>query len=109
MDHRGRRQAPYEAAYLLGAWATANLSWVRGTAALRGAGLDFLELPATLAFDVIYSLLLEETQEAVDAREKLNERLDNVGIGGRPDRATWGLLPSHQQQMRRAAAAAGQA
>jgi hypothetical protein len=52
---------------------------------------------------VIYSLAVEDTKEAAQARDKLTERLDSMGVGGRPDRATWGLLPSHQRQMRKAA------
>lgn len=72
----------------------------------------FDRLPATLAFDLIYSLLLEETQENVDRREHLDEQLASfsfpiaAGTTDRSDRdaraATWGRTPAQQRAMRRA-------
>jgi hypothetical protein len=66
--------------------------------------MNLAELPAPLMFDVIYTLALEDTKEAKEAREKLDALLDRQS-GGKPDRATWGRLP-HQQRAMRAAATA---
>lgn len=55
---------------------------------------------------MIYCLLVEDTKEAKEHREKLDALLDSHS-GGKPDRATWGRLPHHQRAMRAAEAAAG--
>jgi hypothetical protein len=54
--------------------------------------------------DVIESLALEDTQEALRAREALNAKLDSLAASptGKPDRATWGRLPAQQRAMRAA-------
>lgn len=62
-------------------------------------GQDLLGLPASLAFDVLYCLALEEDKEKVERRQDLDAKLDSVGAGA-PDRETWGKLPSHQRQMK---------
>jgi hypothetical protein len=68
------------------------------------AGRDLLHLPATLMLHVIYSLMLEQTQELVEARERLDAKLNSLVVGrgsdGKPDRATWGKLPHQQAAMR---------
>jgi hypothetical protein len=61
--------------------------------------------------------VLDDTQEAVERREQLNDQLaefhmpTTMGAGDRADRdaraATWGLLPGHQRGMRRAVEAGG--
>jgi hypothetical protein len=68
---------------------------------------------------LIYCLLLDETQEVIDGRTKLDEQLAAFHLPERPGRAdrsdrdaraaTWGKLPAHQRAMRRAVDAAGQA
>ncbi len=66
--------------------------------------------------DLIYCLVLEETQEVVERREQLDEQLASfsfpIAAGtDRTDRnrlaATWGKLPAHQRAMRRAVEAGG--
>jgi hypothetical protein len=64
------------------------------------------DLPAPLLFDVIYALVCEDTREAKEHREKLDELLDRQSIGV-PDRATWGRLPHQQRAMAAATTAAG--
>lgn len=74
------------------------------------AGRDLLELPATLMLDVIYSLAVEDTREASDTRQRLDDRLAEAAarnVVGKPDRATWGQLPHQQAAMRAAQDAAG--
>lgn len=46
--------------------------------------------------------MLEETERKVERREELDDLLASYssGSGGKPDRATWGKLPSHQRAMR---------
>jgi hypothetical protein len=63
------------------------------------------DLPPALLFDLVYVLVLEDTKEAREHREKLDALLDQQNAGT-PDRATWGKLP-HQQRAMRAAAQAG--
>lgn len=73
-------------------------------------GRDLLTLPATLMLDVIYSLVLEQTEELTDARKRLNDHLSTVAartVTGAPDRSTWGRLPHQQAAMRAAQDAAG--
>lgn len=74
-------------------------------------GRDLLELPATLMLSVIYSLVLEDSKEAAEARRKLDEhllsRVVSSGSDGKPDRASWGKLPHQQAAMRAAQTAAG--
>lgn len=74
-------------------------------------GRDLLELPATLLFDVIYSLVLEDTRENAQHRNTLDAHLASVVVRtdatGKPDRATWGRLPHQQEAMRAAQSAAG--
>lgn len=75
---------------------------------MRSGILAFEELPATLAFDLLYCLLLEETKEGVERRQELDEHLSTYSVGAGPiDRATWGKLPAHQRAMRRAITAGG--
>lgn len=62
------------------------------------------ELPPSVYFDVIYVLVLEDTKEAKEGREKLDALLDRRSVG-KPDRDTWGRLP-HQQRAMRAASTA---
>lgn len=74
-------------------------------------GRELLSLPATLMFDVIYSLALEDTKHAQENRASLDAKLASLAVGrkgndGKPDRASWGRLP-HQQAAMRAAQAAG--
>jgi hypothetical protein len=73
----------------------------------------FEALPATLAFDLIYCLLLEESQDTLDRRNELDTQLASyvtpIEVGERSDRdrlaATWGKSPAQQRAMRRAIAA----
>lgn len=104
MAHGGVRGAPYEAAHVLASWAVANRSYVRGQIARSTGITDWLSAPATLLFDLIYCLLLEETDRRVERREDVDEQLASFGSssGGKPDRATWGRLPQHQRAMRSA-------
>jgi hypothetical protein len=75
----------------------------------------FEALPATLAFDLIYCLVLEETQETADRRTELDAQLASyvtqIDVGDRSDRdrlaATWGKLPAQQRAMRRAVEVGG--
>lgn len=55
--------------------------------------------------DVIYSLAVEDTKEAREARQSLDAQLDNFAASptGRPDRATWGRTPAQQRAMAAAA------
>lgn len=61
--------------------------------------------------DVIYSLVLEDTKEGMDARRRLDDHLLAQVVSGRhdgrPDRATWGRLPHQQAAMKAAQSAAG--
>lgn len=61
--------------------------------------------------DVIYSLVAEDTKEAVEARQRLDQhllsRVVTSGHDGKPDRATWGRLPHQQAAMKAAQSAAG--
>jgi hypothetical protein len=61
--------------------------------------------------DVIYSLVLEDTKEAVEARQRLDAHLLSKVVSnthdGKPDRATWGKLPHQQAAMKAAQTAAG--
>jgi hypothetical protein len=76
-------------------------------------------LPATLAFDLLYCLLLEEDEDNVERRGQLDEQLASfrfpaaAGPSDRSDRAaraaTWGKLPAQQRAMRRAQEAGGPA
>lgn len=74
-------------------------------------GRDLLSLPATLMLDVIYSLVLEDSKETIEARRRLDEHLlskvVSSGHDGKPDRATWGKLPHQQAAMKAATMAAG--
>lgn len=63
--------------------------------------LDLTALPATVLFDLVYCLVLEDDKEARERREKLDDTLASQSAG-RPDRATWGKLPAHQRAMRNA-------
>lgn len=65
-------------------------------------GADLLALPATLMIDVVYCLLLEERKERAEHRAELDRKLDSMekGLGGKPDRDTWGKLPHQQAAMR---------
>jgi hypothetical protein len=66
-------------------------------------------------FDLLYCLLLDETQDNVDRREELDAHLASyvspIEVGTRDDRdrlaATWGRTPAQQRAMRRAIAAGG--
>jgi hypothetical protein len=122
VDHRGRGATPYSEAHVLAAWAGSNRSYVEGKLAretLTAGARSFLELPATLAFDLLYCLLLEESEENVDRRGQLDEQLASftfptvAGPADRSDRArraaTWGRTPAQQRAMRRAAEAGGRA
>jgi hypothetical protein len=68
---------------------------------------DLTGLPATLLMDLVYCMVLEDTKEAKEAREKLDGILDSRSEDGKPDRATWGRLPHQQRRMRAAEEAAG--
>jgi hypothetical protein len=61
--------------------------------------------------DVIYSLAVQDTREAHDARRRLDDHLLSLVVGttpsGKPDRATWGRLPHQQEAMKAAQTAAG--
>lgn len=74
-------------------------------------GRDLLALPATLMFDVIYTLAAEDTKEASETRSRLDNHLAALAVGtatdGKPDRATWGRLPHQQAAMKAAQSAAG--
>lgn len=102
MADSGGRRPPYEAAYALWSWAAVNASWVRGQAALKAGLLDLDRLPATLLLDLIYCLVLEDSKEEQEKRDKLDATLDARSYGGRPNRETWGKLPAHQRAMRAA-------
>ena len=95
------RGAPYGAARTLWAWATVNAPWVRAQALVKLGCLHLPDLPATALWDLIYCLVLEDTKEARDHREKIDALLDSQSVG-RPDRATWGKLPAHQRAMKNA-------
>lgn len=56
------------------------------------------ELSPAQFLDVIYALILEDSKETKEAREKLDALLDRQSAG-RPDRDTWGRLPHHQRAM----------
>jgi hypothetical protein len=60
-----------------------------------------LAVPATLLFDLIYCLMLEETEKRVERRTEVDDLLASYGSssGGKPDRATWGKLAHHQRAM----------
>jgi hypothetical protein len=115
VDHRGGSEAPPSEAHVLGAWAIANLSYVRGSLARRAHIVDLDAAPATLVFDLLYCLLLDETQDNADRREELDTQLASfvlpVQVGDRDGReqlaATWGRTPAQQRAMRRAIAAGG--
>jgi hypothetical protein len=115
VDRRGGSEAPPSEAHVLGAWAIANLSYVRGKLAQRAQIGDLDAAPATLVFDLLYCLLLDETQDNVDRREELDAHLASyvspIEVGTRDDRdrlaATWGRTPAQQRAMRRAIAAGG--
>lgn len=68
---------------------------------------DLTGLPATLLMDLVYCMVLEDTKEAKEAREKLDGILTSHTEDGKPDRATWGRLPHQQKRMRAAEEAAG--
>jgi hypothetical protein len=68
--------------------------------------VDLADLPAPVLFDVVYALVCEDTKEAAEQRQKLDEVLDRQSVGV-PDRATWGKLPHQQRAMRAATTAAG--
>ncbi len=104
MADRAGRRAPYQAARLLWAWATVNAAWVGGTLALRAGLTDLDSLPPRVYFDLIYALVLEDTKEMKEGREKLDALLDRQSTG-KPDRETWGRLP-HQQRAMKAASEA---
>lgn len=60
--------------------------------------------------DVIYSLMMEETKEGVEARKRVDDQLAALvarTVTGKPDRATWGRLPHQQAAMKAAQTAAG--
>jgi len=60
--------------------------------------------------DVIYSLMLEETKEGIEARKRVDDQLAALTartVTGKPDRATWGRLPHQQAAMKAAQTAAG--
>jgi hypothetical protein len=115
LGDRRRRETPPSEAHVLGSWALSNLSYVRGSTALRAGGAVFEALPATLAFDLIYCLLLEESQDTLDRRTELDAQLASfvspIEVGDRSDRdrlaATWGKLPAQQRAMRQAITAGG--
>jgi hypothetical protein len=73
----------------------------------------FEALPATLAFDLVYCLLLEESQDTLDRRTELDAQLASyvtpIEVGDRSHRdqlaATWGQLPAQQRAMRQAISA----
>lgn len=68
--------------------------------------MDLADLPAPVLFDSIYVLVLEDTKEAKEQREKLDGLLDRQAVGT-PDRDTWGRLPHQQRAMKAASTAAG--
>jgi hypothetical protein len=115
LDHRGGSEAPPSEAHVLGAWAIANLSYARGRLAERAQVADLESAPATLVFDLIYCLLLDETKERNERREEFDAQLASyvqpIEVGDRSHRdqlaATWGKLPAHQRAMRRAIDAGG--
>lgn len=49
----------------------------------------------------MYSLVLTDTKEAKEHREKIDATLDSKSVGT-PNRETWGKLPAHQRAMRNA-------
>jgi hypothetical protein len=53
---------------------------------------------------VIYSYALDMSKERLEAVGRLDEHLASLNA---PARETWGLLPSHQRGMQRAADLAG--
>jgi hypothetical protein len=120
MDRRAGREAPYTEALVVAAWAGANLSYVEGKLAsltLTAGARSFLELPATLVLDLLYCLLLEETEENVERRQQLDEQLASfrlptaAGPADRSDRderaRSWGRTAAQQRGMRRAIEAGG--
>lgn len=120
MDRRAGREAPYTEALVLASWAGANRTYVEGKLApltLTAGARSFLELPATLVLDLLYCLLLEESEENVDRRGQLDEQLASfrlptvAGPADRSDRdaraAAWGRTPAQQRAMRRAIEAGG--
>jgi hypothetical protein len=68
--------------------------------------MDLAAMPAATLFDSIYALVCEDTKEAKEHREKLDELLDR-STPAVPDRATWGKLPHQQRAMRAATQALG--
>jgi hypothetical protein len=120
VDRRAGREAPYTEALVVSAWAGANLSYVEGKLApltLTAGVRTFLELPATLVLDLLYCLLLDETDEVAKRREQLDEQLASfrlptvAGPADRSDREerarSWGRTPAQQRAMRRAVEAGG--
>lgn len=66
--------------------------------------MDLDRVPASLLLDLSYALVAEDTKEAKEHRQKLDDLLDSRSVGT-PDRATWGKLPAHQRAMRAASTA----
>lgn len=61
--------------------------------------IDPLRLPASLLFDLIYCLVIEDSKEDADRRRELEARLESLS---RPARETWGKTPAQQAAMRAA-------
>jgi hydroxypyruvate isomerase len=61
--------------------------------------------------DVVYSLAVQDTKEAREARQRLDDHLLSLVVSntpaGKPDRATWGRLPHQQAAMKAAQTADG--
>lgn len=95
------RVAPYQEAAALYDYHATCRAWVEGEAALRGIP-DLRALPGTLYLHVLYSLAVRDSKDAAEKRQRLDEHLTSLNA---PTRATWGLLPSHQARMGRAAQA----
>jgi hypothetical protein len=74
---------------------------VNGKLAL--AGVD-LRTSFDVWLDAVYAVLMEAPHEAL---AKMRDQIVIQSARLRPDRETWGLLPEHQEQMRRVVGSGG--
>lgn len=67
------------------------------------AGVD-LRTPFDVWLDAVYAVLMEAPHEAL---AKMRDQVVIQSARLRPDRETWGLLPEHQERMRRVVGSGG--